>query len=191
MKNTLLTAYFICFFIPVFGQDMNSTIETAFKGINIQSEGPVLKESRLLYVINNYSFAGVSNDMNKLKRYTLLSVKGKGDTKLGFCREILFSWSKYKDNISGSSISYKDCFVTFGIGGIVGLGSEDFNPYLRAVIGPAYSWGEFRMTNPTIYTAFGDFSLYYNAAVGVDLFSAISFEVGISKIPFISIGLLF
>jgi len=190
-KWILLILHLLIIPIIGFGQLNYSSHSFTKEVYTLSDEKTKLPMDRLMFVVNNYKFAGVSNDLDDLKRYSFLLVEGKAEQELNWCYEILFSTSSMKQSIMDMSIQYKDYFLTFGIGGIIGTGGEDLNLYIRGVVGPVYYWGEFTTTNPNTKNEFGDWDFYYNAALGIDLFSFLSCEVGISKIPFVSVGICF
>ena len=160
---------------------------------------------RLMIPLKNYSFSSGAADLgsNDISRLSFMYVSGNPSREsIDGSLELLVSFSSFSMNESGVYMHYEDAVYGIAYGAMVGFGSAS-RFYLRIVGGGMYVKGEID-TKITILgqttsdkQEFSDFGFYYNAALGFDLrFSSTSAvgltcEVGISKIPFFSVGLVF
>jgi len=170
----------------------NSSIERPAKSLSSESsdgDGYNLGVGRIFYALNNYHFSGSGEVEGGLSRTTLYWA-GSGIDE--FSLELMLSSGYY----STSEIEYEDNLYGFSLSYPLGIDMDGIRVFIRGVAGAVYYKGETKIEimDITERTNFSDWSLYYNLTLGADIFFndgfGITGEVGISKIPLVSIGLI-
>jgi len=170
------------------GWEKNARIEESFYDEPGYGEWSGFLGRTLIPIANN-NFSASDNVGGELNRFTFYWTTGQINTD---CFEFLLSTASY----SGNDMEYKENTWALGYGYILGTAVNNMRFYLRGVGGFLNYNGEMEMTilGDTDYTEFSEWSWYFNAVAGMDLFIAenmgITAEVGLSRIPIISLGLV-
>lgn len=176
------------------------------KGVFNISSSPIDSELpkaniRLFYGMLNHTFSGVDSFYIPHDARLTLSVVSGNPSKQGLTSSLEFmaSFAKYQTSKSGTEMQYNDHVYGAAYGLMLG-GGKNLRMYVRASVGVMYYAGELKSTtnilnkNVTDIQEFHKLTYYYNAVVGIDILIGsrfgISTEIGFSRIPFVSVGIV-